>query len=172
MKETTKKGGGKNPTHNPFPPEARVAWAPIDVLHFYYQVVQWEETGSAVFISDLSPITGAISEQSLLANGNTRRRRLTRPPASTSLCTSGEKKIWLGMGRRILLDLLRVPSAGRLCLQAASEESIKATEGGAHPALCMYGTAPARFFFFNHSAETFSQVASVAKSWSNYVVWM
>lgn len=50
------------------------------------------------------------------------------------------------MGRRILLDLLRVPSAGRLCRQAASAESIKATEGGAHPALCMYGTAPARYF--------------------------
>lgn len=41
MKETKKKkGGGKNRTHNPFPPEAHVAWAPIDVLHFYYQVVQ------------------------------------------------------------------------------------------------------------------------------------
>lgn len=60
-------------------------------LHFYHQVVQWEETGSAVFMSDLSPITGAISEQSLLANGNTRRRRLTRPLATTSLCTSGKR---------------------------------------------------------------------------------
>lgn len=85
MKEIKNKVGGKYGTHSPFPPEARVAWAPTDVLHFYYQVVQSEETGSAVFISDLSPITGAISEQSLLANGNTRGRRLTRPLATTSL---------------------------------------------------------------------------------------
>lgn len=93
MKEIKNKVGGKYGTHSPFPPEARVARAPTYVLHFYYQVVQWEETGSAVFISDLSPITGAISQQSLLANGNTRGRRLTRPLATTSLLNVGKKNV-------------------------------------------------------------------------------
>lgn len=49
------------------------------------------------------------------------------------------------MGRRILLVPPRVPSAGRLCPQAASAESIKAAEGGSHPTLCIYETAPARY---------------------------
>lgn len=77
------------------------------------------------------------------------------------LCERRGKKCGSGWGDGFCSSHRVFHQRGGFVPQAASAESIKAAEGGSHPTLCIYETAPARYL--PGAQKHPRKVASVAK---------